>query len=48
MARPIARLMTQQVAVARPTQPIVELVKLFSDAGLHHLPVVDVQQRWWE
>ena len=45
MARPIARLMTQQVAVARPTQPIVELVKLFSDAGLHHLPVVDAQQR---
>lgn len=45
MALPVAGLMSERVVVARPEQPIVELVKAFSDGGLHHLPVVDEQRR---
>lgn len=41
--RTVSQLMTENVAVARPDQPITDLVKLFSDAGLHHVPVVDAQ-----
>ncbi|WP_410497966.1 HPP family protein [Chitinibacter sp. S2-10] len=37
-------LMTQQVTTASPSQALLELVPLFSDGGLHHLPVVDQQQ----
>jgi CBS domain-containing membrane protein len=40
-ARHVQDIMTRRVRVARPGQPLVELVELFSDGGLHHLPVVD-------
>jgi CBS domain-containing membrane protein len=40
-ARHVQDIMTRRVRVARPAQPLVELVELFSDGGLHHLPVVD-------
>ena len=36
----VADLMTTEVVTVRPEQPIVDTVTLFSDGGLHHLPVV--------
>jgi CBS domain-containing membrane protein len=44
-ARRVHELMTREVVRARPEQPIAELVPAFSDQGLHHLPVVDAQDR---
>ncbi len=44
-ARHVEDIMTRQVRVARPEQAMVDLVGLFSDGGLHHMPVVDAQQR---
>lgn len=44
-ARRVEALMTPAVITAVPEQPVVELVPRFSDAGLHHLPVVDAQGR---
>jgi CBS domain-containing membrane protein len=37
----VADLMSTEVVTVRAEQPIVDTVPLFSDAGLHHLPVVD-------
>ncbi len=37
----VGDVMTRNVQVARPHQPIGELVSLLSDQGLHHLPVID-------
>ncbi|GAB3488194.1 HPP family protein [Curvibacter fontanus] len=42
-ARYVADIMTRKVRVARPEQLMVDLVTLFSDGGLHHMPVVDGQ-----
>lgn len=42
---PVTQLMIEDVIVARPHQPIVELVKKFSEVGLHSVPVVDEQRR---
>jgi CBS domain-containing membrane protein len=39
-ARRVEEIMTRRVRSARPEQPIAELVKGFSDGGLHHMPVV--------
>lgn len=44
-ARYVENIMTSKVRVARPEQPMVDLVGLFSDGGLHHMPVVDAQHR---
>lgn len=44
-ARYVEEIMTRKVRVARPEQPMVDLVGLFSDGGLHHMPVVDARQR---
>jgi len=44
-ARYVEDIMTRKVRTARPDQPIVDLVRLFSDRGLHHLPVVDDHHR---
>jgi len=44
-ARSVADLMTTRVTVARPEQPLADLVHHFSDGGLHHMPVVDAQER---
>jgi len=41
----IEHVMTRNVRTAHPEQSIAELVPLFSDAGYHHLPVVDRQRR---
>ena len=38
-------IMTARVHAARPEQPIAELVKGFSDGGLHHMPVIDELDR---
>lgn len=40
----VADLMSTHVVTVRPEQPIVDTVPLFSDAGLHHLPVVNGAQ----
>ncbi len=37
----VASIMTTRVVSAKVDQPIDELVTLFSDRGLHHMPVVD-------
>lgn len=44
-ARYVDEIMTRKVRVAQPEQPIADLVGLFSDGGLHHMPVVDGAQR---
>ncbi|WP_348944913.1 HPP family protein [Chitinibacter sp. FCG-7] len=40
MSQPLAKLMTRAVHTAAPQQALLELVPLFSDGGVHHLPVV--------
>ncbi len=44
-ARKVADIMTRRVRTARPEQPIADLVKGFSDGGLHHMPVVDEREQ---
>ena len=44
-AEVVGDIMTPKVHTASVDQPIVSLVPLFSDSGLHHLPVVDNGQR---
>lgn len=44
-ARAVGEIMTSRVICATPQQGLAELVVLFSDAGRHHLPVVDAQRR---
>jgi len=44
-ARYVADIMTRKVRTARPEQLMVDLVGLFSDGGLHHMPVVDEERR---
>lgn len=41
----VGELMSRDVVTARPEQPIIELAKLFSDGGLHHIPVIDADHR---
>lgn len=45
MARKVEDIMTRKVLTARPEQAVVELVRGFSDRGLHHMPVVDAQSK---
>lgn len=42
-ARVVADIMTREVRAARPEQSVADLVRSFSDRGLHHMPVVDAQ-----
>jgi CBS domain-containing membrane protein len=42
----VGQIMTERVKTARNTTPIVELVPLMADSGLHHLPVVDDENRF--
>jgi CBS domain-containing membrane protein len=44
-ARRVEEIMTQRVRSARPEQAIAELVKGFSDGGLHHMPVVNADNQ---
>jgi CBS domain-containing membrane protein len=41
----VGQIMTRQVRVASDTQPVTELVSLFSREGHHHIPVIDAQQK---
>jgi CBS domain-containing membrane protein len=41
----VGQIMVSPVLTARADMHIVELVPLLSDAGLHHVPVVDDQAR---
>ncbi|RYF80859.1 MAG: HPP family protein [Comamonadaceae bacterium] len=41
----VGQLMCATVSSARPEQRVVDLIPLFSEAGHHHLPIVDEQQR---
>ncbi|WP_439843225.1 HPP family protein [Aeromonas taiwanensis] len=40
----VADLMTREVQTARRYQPLYDLVEVFSDGGLHYMPVVDGDQ----
>lgn len=42
----VGQIMTAKVVTARTGAPIVELVPLMSNAGLHHIPVVDGDNRF--
>jgi CBS domain-containing membrane protein len=44
-ARRVEDIMTRKVHTARPEQAIADLVRGFSDGGLHHMPVLDGQDR---
>lgn len=41
----VQEIMTRSVRIARPERPIAELVEAFSDGGLHHMPVIDGEDR---
>ncbi len=41
----VGQIMSKPVKTATDTTPIAELVPLMSDEGLHHVPVVDAEQR---
>lgn len=41
----VADIMVRRPVSVRPDQSVAELASLFTDAGLHHLPVLDAQQR---
>jgi CBS domain-containing membrane protein len=41
----VGQIMTKPVRTALDSKPIVELVPLMSDIGLHHVPIVDSQAR---
>ncbi|WP_370662634.1 CBS domain-containing protein [Massilia frigida] len=42
----VGQIMTARVATAHVRTPIVELVPLMTSSGLHHLPVVDDEDRF--
>lgn len=44
-AEAVGQIMTCQVRVASADRPPIELVPLFSEAGHHHIPIIDGQQR---
>ena len=44
-ATPLATLMTRRVRVARADSALMSLLQLFSEAGHHHIPIVDADTR---
>lgn len=42
----VGQIMTQDVKTVRDSTPIIELVPLMADSGLHHMPVVDHEDRF--
>ncbi len=42
----VGQIMTSNVTTAKVNTPIVELVPLMADTGLHHIPVVDAENRF--
>jgi CBS domain-containing membrane protein len=45
-AEVVGQIMTMKPAVATLATPIIDLVPLMADAGFHHIPVVDEEQRF--
>ncbi|TWI40373.1 CBS domain-containing membrane protein [Pseudoduganella flava] len=45
-AEVVGQIMTPRPRVAQLDTPIVDLVPLMADAGLHHIPIVDGEQRF--
>ena len=41
----VGQIMTRQVRVMSAHRPAVELLPLFSEAGHHHLPIIDLERR---
>jgi CBS domain-containing membrane protein len=41
----VGQIMTRQVRVASAERPVLELVGVFSDAGHHHIPIIDADLR---
>jgi acetoin utilization protein AcuB len=41
----VADIMTRNVLLAKPSYGFTEVARLFSEVGIHHLPVVDDDQR---
>ncbi len=41
----VGQIMTREVRVASEHRQVAELVPLFSDAGHHHIPIIDADQR---
>ncbi|HSW20147.1 MAG TPA: CBS domain-containing protein, partial [Ramlibacter sp.] len=41
----VGQIMTRTVRVASEDRPVAELVPLFSEAGHHHIPVIDAERR---
>ena len=41
----VSDIMSREVQVARPGQALADLIPMFSDAGFHHVPVVDEGRR---
>ncbi len=42
----VGQIMSSNVVTAKAGTPIVELVPLMSNSGLHHIPVVDAENRF--
>jgi CBS domain-containing membrane protein len=42
----VGQIMTQHVKTARDTTPIIELVPLMANTGLHHIPVVNAENKF--
>lgn len=41
----VGQIMTREVRVARVDRPVADLVPLFSQAGHHHIPIIDADNR---
>lgn len=41
----VGQIMTRRVRVASADRPVVDLMQLFSEAGHHHIPIIDGEQR---
>ncbi len=41
----VGQIMTRRVRVASADRPLVDLMPLFSEAGHHHIPVIDAERR---
>jgi CBS domain-containing membrane protein len=41
----VGQIMTRQVRVASADRPVVDLLPLFSEAGHHHIPIIDADRR---
>jgi CBS domain-containing membrane protein len=42
----VGQIMTPDVITAKASTPIVELVPLMANAGMHHIPIIDDEGRF--